>query len=230
MQSITIFITAYQSQDYIEECLDSVQNQDYFKNNDYEILLGIDGCEQTLEKVKQIKHKYKNLTVYYFPENKGTYITSNTLITKAKYNWLLRFDSDDIMEPFMITELMKYTNNYKYIQITCKYLNNENKTMLTGGVILLHKDVFKECNAFSPWTCAADSDLLFRYSINNKQYITECKKPVFKRRVHNNSLTNRKETHRNSSIRKKYWNITTQYIKNKTTKVDLVIHNNYIII
>ena len=32
-------------------------------------------------------------------ENKGTYITINTLMTISKYDHLIRFDSDDIMYP-----------------------------------------------------------------------------------------------------------------------------------
>ena len=212
MKPITVFITAYQSQDYIEECLDSVQNQDYFKDNNYEILLGIDGCEQTLEKIKQIKHKYKNLDIYYFPENKGTYVTSNTLISKAKYEWLLRFDSDDIMEPFMISELIKYTNKYNFIRTTCKYLNNENKTILTGGVVLINKKIFNITGGYINWRCEGDANLLERYinaGFYNNVYI--CNTPVFKRRTHNKSLTQQKTTGHTSKQRQK----NREYTKNK---------------
>lgn len=53
-KGISIILTAWQTQKFIEESLDSIEQQTYFANfNDYEILLGIDGCEKTLEKVKK---------------------------------------------------------------------------------------------------------------------------------------------------------------------------------
>lgn len=61
----SIIIAAYRTKDFIQECLEAIENQTYFKNNDnYEILLGIDGCIETLEKVQQIKNKIRNIKVF----------------------------------------------------------------------------------------------------------------------------------------------------------------------
>lgn len=69
-ESISIIIPAYHSQHFIKECLDSLITQTYFHNfNDFEILLGIDGDSDMLKYVKEIKDTYKNLQVYFIPEN-----------------------------------------------------------------------------------------------------------------------------------------------------------------
>lgn len=51
-EGVSIILTAWKTQDYIEECLDSINKQQFFnkEKTNYEILLGIDGCEKTLEK------------------------------------------------------------------------------------------------------------------------------------------------------------------------------------
>jgi glycosyltransferase involved in cell wall biosynthesis len=67
---------------YIKETLDSIYEQIYFKkNDDWEILIGIDGCNETLKYVHSIMENYKNLRVFMMEENRGTYITTNTIMS-----------------------------------------------------------------------------------------------------------------------------------------------------
>ena len=103
---VSVCISAWKTAKYIEDCLDSVVAQTWFKDHDnWEILLGIDGCEETLAKVKEIMHKYKNLKVMMMDKNVGTYVTCNTIMKEANYEWLLRFDSDDTMPNDMIAKI-----------------------------------------------------------------------------------------------------------------------------
>ena len=148
-EGVSIIITAYHTEKFIEECLDSIASQTWFKNHDsWEIILGIDHCETTLEKVKEIMPKYRNLRVFYNTENVGTYITSNTLINKAKYARILRFDSDDIMKDDMVENMMSAmstVNGCKLVQ--CYYENfpkkeNGRNRDVAHGVSLCKKSVF----------------------------------------------------------------------------------------
>jgi Glycosyltransferases involved in cell wall biogenesis len=114
VNGISILVTAYKSANYIERCLDSIFNQTWFKTNDnWEVLLGIDGCFSTLEKIMDIKHKYPKLKYYMMINNRGTYVTSNTLLdlTNPEYSHNLRFDSDDIMCPEMVEKLMIHSKH-----------------------------------------------------------------------------------------------------------------------
>ena len=97
---VSICVTAFKSVKFIKKTLNSITNQTWFKNNkNYEIILGIDGCNETLQYIKRIQNNYKNLIVIMMKKNKGTYITTNTIMTISKYDHLIRFDSDDIMYP-----------------------------------------------------------------------------------------------------------------------------------
>lgn len=216
-EGISICLTAYETQNYIEDCLNSIENQTYFNDiNNFEILLGIDNCKKTLEKVKKIQHKYRNLKVFMMNKNVGTYVTTNTMMNLAKYKWILRFDTDDIMLPNMIESILLYMYEHPKIDILRPYaINFGKKSGLLydkHGCILMKKEIFKKFGGYRPWICAGDGELQKRLEnfVNIKKYTTV----VFKRRVHTNNLTIATNTNFNSEIRKKYIN----FINNSTYK------------
>ncbi|WP_296864377.1 glycosyltransferase family 2 protein [uncultured Methanobrevibacter sp.] len=216
-EGISICLTAYETQNYIEDCLNSIENQTYFNDiNNFEILLGIDNCKKTLEKVKKIQHKYRNLKVFMMNKNVGTYVTTNTMMNLAKYKWILRFDTDDIMLPNMIESILLYMYEHPKIDILRPYAINFGKKngLLYDkhGCILMKKEIFKKFGGYRPWVCAGDGELQKRLEnfVNIKKYTTV----VFKRRVHTNNLTVAADTNFNSEIRKKYIN----FINNSTYK------------
>ncbi|MFW6243464.1 MAG: glycosyltransferase [bacterium] len=229
IEPLSIIVTAYQTQDYIEECLDSIENQSYFKfNNNFEVLLGIDACEETLNKVLQIKDKYRNLRVFMMKENKGTYITSNTLVDIAKYENILRFDSDDVMCENMIRESIPYIKKhnlirYKFIDMStmgkCKGSVSKRHA---NGVICFKKNIFDKMGGYQPWICSADTEFLVR----GEELFKEKKIDTvfFYRRVHDNSLSKNHDDV--SDVRKRYRdlignheNIKIKKITNKYTEL-----------
>lgn len=206
-EGISICLTAYETQNYIEDCLNSIENQTYFNDiNNFEILLGIDHCEKTLAKVKKIQHKYRNLRVFMMNKNVGTYMTTNTMMSLAQYKWILRFDTDDIMLPNMIESILLYMREHPDIDILRPYaINFGRKSGLLydkHGCILMKKEIFKKFGGYRPWRCAADGEHQKRLEqfVNIKKYTTV----VFKRRVHTNNLTIAADTNFGSDIRKKY--------------------------
>ena len=137
MPKLSIIIGAFQAHKYIEECLQSIQNQTAFRSGtiDYEILIGIDGCQMTLDKVLYLQDKcsihesnpsqthesnpdavarlsrvtpLNNTKVFYMPKNQGVYITFNTLLSKATGTHILFFGADDIMFPNMVEKCFEY--------------------------------------------------------------------------------------------------------------------------
>jgi len=231
-QPISIIITAWQSQDYIEECLDSIENQIYFINNDkYEILIGVDACYDTLYKLSQIRRKYRNLRIFMMKENKGTYITSNTLLDLVKYKNILRFDSDDVMRLEMIEEIMRYINDYDVIKF--KYCEFNEKisiidkivSMFPHGIVLFKQHVFDLAGGYRDWRCAADTELLNRISGHVK--IKNIEDYLFYRRIHDNSLTKREDTKHGSKLRQNYKSLIKSYNSDLTTVNIKRITNEY---
>lgn len=204
--NVSIIIPAYKAELYIEECVKSIMNQT-FKSN-IEILIGIDGCESTLNTVNKIKEKY-NLRVFYNDSvSVGPYIIKNSLISKAKYNNLLFFDADDIMLPNLISNVIKYYNKnspirFKYYNFTdgSDYIINKSEHHdVAHGVFFSPKSILDKIGGFQPWLCGADTEFMKRCRINkfNDIKLQDC---LFYRRIHGNSLTQNKETNHRSKVR-----------------------------
>lgn len=202
---ITIFITAYQSQDYIEECLNSVANQTWFKNNDnWEILVGVDGCKLTLNKILSIKDKYKNLRVFMMNSNAGTYVTSNTLLELGKYQHYLRFDSDDIMLPIMVESLMILVGKADMVRFRFSvFRKNINENLKIGyyshGIVFFDSKILSKLGGYDNVRCGADTYFYKRaerlYKVFNLNKILVCV------RKHEGSLTTDKKTGIGSATR-----------------------------
>ena len=202
-EGVSICIAAYKSKDYIKECLDSVVNQTWFKTHDnWEIIVGVDGCEETLEYLKAIMHYYKHLRVFMMDSNKGTYITSNTIISNSTYDHIFRFDSDDIMCANLVETVMTKKGQSTYIRYHMKNFGGNDKTAVAWGTIYISKSLFLKYGGFKPWPCGGDSDLYYR--LRRIESVRTIPDILMLRRVHPDSLTQTKETGMNSELRKKY--------------------------
>ncbi len=232
---VSIIIPAYKTQDFIEECLNSIENQTYFKNNNnYEILLGIDACEDTLEKVKEIQYKYKNLFVFYFKKNVGWAIIKNSLVDRAINNNIVFFDSDDIMYNDFIEETLNIIKNnnevdlirYKYVKLKNNKKIKSNTPAL--GSCFIKKEKFIKIGGYYNLPCASDREFYERVLKNNfNVYVIE--KSLFIYRFHEKQLTKSDDFGMISKIRrkihKKIKKLTSTEIERETTNVFEIINN-----
>lgn len=227
---VSICLTAYNVQDFIEETLDSVQNQTWFKTHDnWEMIVGIDGCMKTLEKVRSIMGKYKHLRVFMMQSNCGTYVTTNTVMAAAKYDGLIRFDCDDIMAPTMVETIMKEKDDADYVYFQMENFGKKVGVTKTCGQVWMSHSVFDEFGGYLPWTCSADAELEIR--MKHVAKIKHIKKVLMKRRVHEGNLTRRKETSYTSALRGENNRYISSYSRTVKTKQDAVIArftNSYI--
>lgn len=206
----SIILSAYQTQDFIEECLDSIKKQTYFENNNqYEILVGVDGCSTTLKKLLEIQHKYQNLIIHVMRDNKGLFMTTNALLNLVKYENVIRFDTDDIMETTLIAEVanFKKLNDVDIIKLGYSDWKKGEKisdhVQVNDGIIYFKKSVMDNlAGGYMPWDCAADSELIAR--LIDKVKISSIPKRLFIRRLHDNNLTVKSDTNYNSTKRKNY--------------------------
>jgi len=224
---VSILITAYKSQNFIEECLDSIENQTYFKdNNEFEVLLGIDACEETLKKVQEIRHKYRNISVYMMKENKGPYVVLNTLLDLVKYDNLIIFGSDDVMMRYMISEIMSINNKHDIIQFKFKtftkdvHLPSRGANMFAIGAIFIKKSVFDIAGGYQAWRCSGDYELMTR--VQGRVRMTRIAKELFFRRDHPNSLSQKSDTALGSPLRLQYNKSVRHYQSHENIKIDKI--------
>ena len=95
---ISIIVPVYNTEKYIERCLDSIMKQDY---PNFEVILVNDGStDESGIIIQKYKEKYKNIS-YIKQENKGVGAARNAGIKVAKGDYISFVDSDDlIMEDY----------------------------------------------------------------------------------------------------------------------------------
>lgn len=211
---VSVITTAYKSHPYIRAYLDSVESQVYWgESGNYEILLGIDHCPEVLEEVNRIRDRYKNLRVFYFDKNYGTYIVKNSLAYIAKYNYLLFFDSDDMMFPNLVKKHYRVMKDFDVVGQTKTMFSCDNNLLPKdnewvqaqcgrgwGGNWGIWKESFMRMGGFMPWVCKADNEFTDRAK-NSRLKMYFYQEPLFFRRVHGNALTRHPDTCMGSRLR-----------------------------
>ena len=230
---VSICITAFKSVKFIKDTLNSIANQTWFKNhNNYEIILGIDGCNETLNYIKTIKNSYKNLKIIMMKENKGTYVTTNTIMTISKFDNIIRFDSDDIMFPNLVEKIMNQNEKYNMIRFKMKNFNiKTNETYLENahGQFLIKHWIFDYFGGFLPWKCSADEEFIIRVKKFIK--ILFLNETLFLRKIHPESLTQSNKTNSFSLERRSKFIYIEKITKNiktlKEARIEKVMNKYY---
>jgi glycosyltransferase involved in cell wall biosynthesis len=204
---ISIIIPTHKVPEYLKECIQSIQSQNV--NFDVEIIVGIDNCEETLKHIQENEEFYRDIKVFHFNENVGPYIIKNNLINESMFEYVLFFDSDDLMIDGMLNNF--YENIESFDVVNFKFLNfkivDDIKTIKgeeTAFAILgIKKTLFNNLIGFENWICHADVEFSYRLR-HNKIKSVLIKEPQFHRRIHNVNLTVDKETNLSSKLRSGY--------------------------
>lgn len=233
--SVSIIMTAYKARRFIKQAIDSVYSQTYFKTHDkWELLIGVDDCEETLDYLKSLMNKYDHhLRVFMMNSNKGTYITSNTLLKISKYNWVIRFDSDDVLKNTTIEKLFKECPGYdccvyRYTPVN-EYMSNKEiapvSNMYHNGSIFVKSSVIKQLGGYEPWPVSADAELIFCRI--RKFFKVKCiEDPLLYYRIHHASLTHNAATNGKSEIRKTYNTIWKNRVYDKLSDAIIECETN----
>lgn len=119
MDSVSIIIPAYNCEDYIKLCLDSIVNQTY---KSLEVIIVDDGStDETLSILENYKQKIPSLFKVYSIPNSGQGHARNYGIKQATGKYVLFVDSDDYLEPNMIEVLVQAAKNNDSTLVICAY-------------------------------------------------------------------------------------------------------------
>ena len=123
---VSVIIPTYNSEEYLDECLESVINQTF---DDYEIII-VDNNSQdsTVEKINGYKSKCPKITLIRLDFNYKQGIARNTGVQNAIGDYIMFVDSDDKVKNDFIEKMYnKITFDESDITI-CKWAPFDNKT------------------------------------------------------------------------------------------------------
>lgn len=104
--NLSVIVCAYNAQDTIKECLQSVLNQDF---ENFEVICIDDGSvDSTYEILSELATTDKKLHVI-SQKNQGLSIARNIGLSFAKGDWVMFMDSDDILLPGALKLMYKGT-------------------------------------------------------------------------------------------------------------------------
>ena len=156
---VSIIIPVYNTEKFLRGAFDSIKNQT-FNFDDLEIIFindrSTDGSEEIL---KELGEKYENVFLYdSTSENRGPGTSRNLGMEKATSDYIIFFDSDDVMMPEYIETIYdEITKNDVDIVKTSFYTNVRGETFpITRGigrVEVSHDDLtlMMDYNYYEPW-------------------------------------------------------------------------------
>lgn len=235
MFDVSIIIPVYNTEKYLQRCVDSVIEQQEVM---VEIILVDDGSNDTSPKIcDDYAEKYPYITALHI-QNSGPATAKNEGLKIAKGNYIALTDSDDKMEPLMLHKMVStgYEHdadiiccNYKQIDEYGKvsYLHYTNKEYVLnheeGLIHFFSKDkIYSQC-----WTKLYKRKLLVDHHIENDPGLRTDEDFIFNIRAFTHANTTvivdeplYEYTYRNNSLAHAYFkeNIS-QYIDNRIKRV-----------
>ncbi|MCA9556242.1 MAG: glycosyltransferase, partial [Myxococcales bacterium] len=94
---LSVLMTGWRTSQWIEAAMASVLSQSMPAGWTLELLVGVDGCPQTLAAARRVRDP--RVVVVELAENGGTYRALNTLLTFARGTLIAILDSDDVASP-----------------------------------------------------------------------------------------------------------------------------------
>lgn len=109
MNTISVVIPIYNSEKYLQQCIDSVLVQTY---QNFELILVDDGSIDSSREICK-KYELKDSRIrYIYKENEGVSSARNVGIRCAEGDYITFVDSDDIIKPEMFEILLKNNNDF----------------------------------------------------------------------------------------------------------------------
>lgn len=122
----SILIPVYNVEKYLEECLNSVLNQDF---RDYEIIIVDDGSTDNSPQICDRYQKlYSGIIKVIHQKNRGLFATRRRLFEMANGKYCLCLDSDDFLEKKALAVLANAIEKYDpdFVFYDLYYLNDSN--------------------------------------------------------------------------------------------------------
>lgn len=142
MYKVSVIIPVFNSESYLEKCLDSILSQTL---TDIEVILIDDGStDASLEIIKQYAKKYNNVK-YKSKINEGQAIARNIGIEMATGEFICFIDSDDYIENTMLEKLYTLAQKDNSDIVICDYMEEYKNKKITRKSLYVDSDTLKKC-------------------------------------------------------------------------------------
>lgn len=105
MLDLSILVPAYNAEESLPHCLDSLLNQGLNKDQ-YEILVMNDGSTDSTEEILSAYQKLHPQLTFFTQTNSGDTATRTALLKKATGNYIYYIDSDDYLQPHSLSKVL----------------------------------------------------------------------------------------------------------------------------
>lgn len=191
---LSILIPTYNSEKYIERCLNSIFEQQ--TEYEYEVIIVNDGStDRTSSILESFKDKYSNLTIIY-QDNHGICYARNKCLSEANGKYITFVDSDDFLMPNFIQKMMEgvYSGDYDYVKCNYRIFDDRNHKSIIEHKVTQNKilnginDNIIKMNGYL-WAAIIKKDILqdisfapnywFEDMITRNIIIRKCQKLLF---------------------------------------------------
>lgn len=181
---LTVVISAFNVEKYIEECIKSVLNQTY---KDFDIIIVNSGStDNTKDIIESFTKKYPNIT-FISHENKGEGGVRNTGIKNCKSEWISFIDGDDLWQKKKLENQIKCLQKNKNAKLVSNIISTidengkitgwklgkvfngniylrvlERNGIANGSTLLIHRDCFERVGLFNETVLCADWEFCIR--------------------------------------------------------------------
>ena len=183
---VNIITCAYRTAEFAESHVEAILKQ----KGEWMHYVGVDGCPETLESYKKLKHK--RMRLFYSDANVGKSMMQNTLVKIAGGN-VLFFDSDDYMAPSTIHKLPPVKD--RIFRLRC--MNSDtHKTVKAEAIMYMNSETYFMMGGYrTDIKCSHDTCFAMRLERHSQRIIeTLTHIPAFIRNKHRNALTVHPET------------------------------------
>ena len=173
---ISVIVPVYNTEKYLNKCLDSILAQTF---TDFELLLIDDGSTDNSGKICDEYAAKDNRVKVFHKENGGVSRARNLGLDNASGEYLSFIDSDDYIRPEMYAELLAVADKYNVdlvtsdLEINCKIINNgdlpSNKVIDIDYVIKKLRPAFTFNNSMAI--------MEFKNKIFRKDVVAHCRFP-----------------------------------------------------
>ena len=193
---------------WLAEAVRSVLEQELPEGWRLELLLGIDGCPESLAEARRCATDPR-VGIVSMPRPVGTYAVANALLRHAVGELVTRSDADDVQLSGRLGALaflmaadprLGMVNSY-YSEADPETLRpTKTRNGPADGVWLFRRALLQRLGGWQPWPCAADSELVGRAKALGAGWQIH-RAPLYLARTHGAQLTRSSATGRGSEIR-----------------------------